>query len=185
MMVPGTIVWASWPLIVGCVVAWQIRRRATFPQILGAVFFGTYGLWICSVAFFPLPHRVSAGTGWPVLLRSINLVPVREVIRTLPTLTSAQIVREFGGNLLLLVPFTLFGPMLWPSLRSWRWPLGVGLGVSVGIELLQLGLSEVVGHGYRSTDIDDVLINTAGAFLGYAVFLALAKIVGRWSPRQG
>lgn len=105
----------------------------------------------------------------------MNLIPLRELFRTLPLLPARQIIREFGGNVLLFVPFTLFGPILWARLRTWWWPLAVGLGGSVAIELIQLALSAFVGYPYRQTDVDDVILNTAGAFLGYAVFSLLRR----------
>jgi glycopeptide antibiotics resistance protein len=34
-----------------------------------------------------------------------------------------------------------------------------------------------VGHPYRQTDIDDVILNTFSAFLGYAVFVMGARFL--------
>jgi glycopeptide antibiotics resistance protein len=184
-VISGSVIWIAWPVIAGLVVFWQVRRHARWPQILGAVGLATYAWWICSVAFFPLPLGDSAvasagefaGRDW------VNLVPLRELFRALPQLGSAQIVREFGGNILLLVPFTLFGPLLWARLRTWWWPLAAGLGGSVAIELIQLALSGLVGYPYRQTDVDDVILNAFGAFLGYAVFLTVRALARRVTRR--
>jgi glycopeptide antibiotics resistance protein len=178
LMVQSGIVVFAWPVAAALVVFWQVRRHASVPQVLGAVALATYALWICSVTFFPIPllsAETSPGAGDLVGRPWVNLIPVRDLLNTLPRLTAGQIVREFGGNLLLLVPFTLFAPMLWPRLRSWWWPLAAGLGGSLAIELIQLGLSLAVGYPYRQADVDDVIINTAGAFLGYAVFVLLSR----------
>ncbi len=40
--------------------------------------------------------------------------------------------------------------------------------VSLGIEILQLAISTVVGFPYRVFDVDDLILNTAGAALGWA-----------------
>jgi glycopeptide antibiotics resistance protein len=40
--------------------------------------------------------------------------------------------------------------------------------VSFGIEILQLTISTVVGFPYRVFDVDDVILNTTGAALGWA-----------------
>jgi VanZ family protein len=68
------------------------------------------------------------------------------------------------GNLLLFAP-------LGAALFLRRWPLlhsvGLGLGMSASIELAQL---LVPG---RTTSVDDVLLNTSGAGLGWAVAAAL------------
>ena len=103
-MIPGSSIWIAWPLVAAAVVLWQMRRRARWPQLLGALALVTYAWWICSVAFFPLPLGDStAGAGEFAGRDWVNLVPFREMFRALPQLGAGQIVREFGGNVLLFV----------------------------------------------------------------------------------
>jgi glycopeptide antibiotics resistance protein len=173
-MISGNLIWIAWPVVAAIVAYWQLRRRAGWQRVLMAVVLATYALWICSVAFFPLPTRETAASMPPSelhWLRWVNWVPFREMVRNIPRLPASQVVREFGGNLLLFVPFTLFAPIFWRRLRTWRWPLAAGLGGSVAIELIQLGLSALVGYPYRQTDIDDVILNTFSALFGYAVYV--------------
>ncbi len=181
VLVPGSSIWVAWPAVAGAVCYWQWRRRASWPRMLAALALATYGWWVCSVAFFPfpLPSTSAVERAGGLGLHYVNLVPIRELVRHLPRLPWQQVVRQFGGNVLLFVPFTLAGPIFWPRLRSWRWPLVAGLGGSVTIEALQLVLSLVAGYPYRQTDIDDVIVNTCGAFLGYAAFFAVRAAVGR------
>jgi glycopeptide antibiotics resistance protein len=47
----------------------------------------------------------------------------------------------------------------------------VGIGLSATIELAQLAISLALGYGYRSADIDDVIVNTAGTVAGLALVL--------------
>jgi glycopeptide antibiotics resistance protein len=78
-------------------------------------------------------------------------------------------LRNLFGNLLLLLPLGLLGPIALPSLgRWWRIAL-VALVYSATIELIQLAVPD------RSADIDDVIVNVAGAMIGYLAF----KVVGR------
>jgi glycopeptide antibiotics resistance protein len=158
-----------------------VKRHDSFNQVLWAIGLLTYAWWICSVAFFPLPlDSAAASSAGDVLRESVNLVPFRGAIADLGTLSGGQIVRQFGGNLLLFVPFTLFAPFVWPRLRTWWWPLAVGLAGSIAIELIQLGLSVLAASPYRRSDVDDVIVNTVGAFLGYALFLLGRWASGRW-----
>jgi glycopeptide antibiotics resistance protein len=179
--IEGDVVWMAWPLVAAAVAFWQWRRRAAWPQMLMALVLTGYVLWICSVAFFPFPLDRSAGgsrtAGVLDGLRWVNVVPLRELAHNLPRLPWQQVIRQFGGNVLLFMPFTLLGPVFWPHLRSWWWPLAAGFGGSVLIEMLQLTLSLVAGYPYRQTDVDDVIVNACGAFLGYAVFLAAGRVV--------
>jgi glycopeptide antibiotics resistance protein len=179
-VISGEVVWLAWPVVAAAVLLWQRHRWARWPQALAALALAAYAWWICSVAFFPipLPPAVASlraggqfqGYAW------VNLIPLRELIHSLPALSAARLVREFGGNLLLFVPFTLFAPLLWPRLRTWWWPLAAGVGGSLAIEVLQLVLAVIVGYPYRQTDVDDVIVNASGAFLGYA----LAVLLRRW-----
>lgn len=172
MMLSGLWMWAAW-LPVAALVLWlEVRRQAGLWHTLGVFALTTYSFWIASVAFFPMPIDVppmpgDGGVGWIML----NLVPIRELVRVIPQQSWQQIVHQHVGNLLLLVPFTLLGPVLWPRLRAWRWALAIGVGISVCIELLQLALCAALDNPYRSVDIDDVIVNAAGALLGYALLV--------------
>jgi len=172
------MLWAWIPVIL--VVGYALARRRTAPwRAAGVLFLTSYVFWIASVAFFPIPKG-----GWGFSLSEINLIPIREMVRIIPRQSAWQIVREHGGNFLLLVPFTLLGPILWPRLRAWRWALAIGLGGSIAIEAVQLVLCLVVDNPYRYVDIDDVIVNTAGALFGYALFLAGRRAVAALRRRR-
>jgi glycopeptide antibiotics resistance protein len=177
-VIPGGVMWAAWLPAVAAVVFIEVRSHAGLGHTLGVVFLTTYAFWIASVAFFPMPlHPSAVESAKGDMHFSINLVPLRASFRSLPHLSPVQIVREYGGNLLLLAPVTALVPVLWYRLRGWKWALAVGVGVSMAIELLQLGFSALVGYGYRAVDIDDVILNTVGALVGYAVFLGARRLV--------
>lgn len=81
------------------------------------------------------------------------------------------IVQQIGGNVLLGVPFGILLPVLVPGTRGLvRAALATALVMFV-VELLQGAV--VTG---RAFDIDDVILNTIGAILGY---LALGRRLGR------
>jgi len=80
-------------------------------------------------------------------------------------------LRQLGGNVLLGVPFGIILPVLLPPARGL---LRVGLctaAVMLAVEVVQGTF--VTG---RAFDIDDVILNTTGAFLGY---LFLGRRLGR------
>ena len=66
-------------------------------------------------------------------------------------------------NVVLFVPLGLLLPLLWKKYHRVRSTLLFGLGMTTTIELLQL-------LTYRATDINDIIANLAGTFLGYAIF---------------
>ena len=77
-------------------------------------------------------------------------------------------MRQLGGNLLLLVPLGFLLPLASPRFRQFRKTVAVAVMVSLGIEMLQLTISTVVGFPYRVFDVDDLILNTAGAAVGWA-----------------
>jgi glycopeptide antibiotics resistance protein len=103
-----------------------------------------------------------------------NFVPLRTIGIYFDNLDSAFWVSQAIGNLLLLLPLGLFGPLVLPWLSRWWRVALVAVLVSACIETLQLQIPD------RSADVDDVLINTLGALLGYGVL----RLV-RSGPRTG
>ncbi|WP_433174473.1 VanZ family protein [Actinoallomurus sp. CA-150999] len=84
-----------------------------------------------------------------------------------------EAVLEIGGNLALMMPLGVLLPILFARLRGLvRLTLAVAL-ISLGIEAVQ-GLL-ITG---RTFDIDDVILNTAGAALAY---LLVGRRFARWA----
>lgn len=178
MLIDGTVMWAVWLPVAVAVGIFQVRAQTGVWHTLGVLALTTHLFWMASAGFFPMPIGDSSGFS----VSRVNLIPFRELIRSFGYLSQGQIIRQHGGNLLLLVPFTLIGPGLWPRLRARRWALAIGVGGSVTIELLQLAADAAVGANYRSVDIDDVIVNTAGALIGYALFLGVRRVA--WALRR-
>jgi len=80
-------------------------------------------------------------------------------------------LRNTFGNIALLMPFGLMLPLLTTRFQSMKRVLLLALCVSLTIETIQFGL-RFVGNP-RAVDIDDVLLNTMGACLGFLIYLAV------------
>ena len=101
--------------------------------------------FLASAAFFPIPPDHGPGLS----LRAVNLVPIRELVRSFGYLSQGQIIRQHGGNILLLAPFTLLGPAVWPRLRAWRWALAIGIGASAACDGQILVMEDMLGLSPR------------------------------------
>lgn len=80
-------------------------------------------------------------------------------------------LRDLRGtilNVLLFVPLGFFLPLLWNKFRRTKHTLLFGLRMTIAIELLQL-------FTYRVTDINDIMTNTLGTFLGFCLFRFLKQ----------
>ncbi|WP_419248643.1 VanZ family protein [Streptomyces melanogenes] len=104
-------------------------------------------------------------------LAGSNLRPGHSLRQYADDYTFLAACRQIGGNLLLGAPFGLILPVLVRRrLRAVR-VLLYTVVVMVFIELVQGALVEG-----RAFDVDDVLLNTSGALLGY---LVLGRRMGR------
>lgn len=72
-------------------------------------------------------------------------------------------------NILLFVPFGFLVPLLWKRFQNILRTFFLGLSFSLFIELSQL-------FCHRVTDIDDLITNTIGGFIGYLLFI-IARLV--------
>ena len=100
-----------------------------------------------------------------------NLRPGRSLHAYLAQPALRDAVKQVGGNLLLGVPFGVLLPVLAPQARGVLRVLALTAAVMLLVELVQGAL--ITG---RAFDIDDVLLNTAGALVGY---LLLGRRLGR------
>ncbi|MFJ8042393.1 VanZ family protein [Kitasatospora sp. NPDC096147] len=91
-----------------------------------------------------------------------NLRPGDSLHHYLTRATTLDAARQVGGNVLLGVPFGLLLPVLWPKARGAFRVLVRTAAVMLLVELVQGAL--ITG---RAFDVDDVLLNTTGALLGY------------------
>lgn len=96
---------------------------------------------------------------YPTLIRlnEINLIPFH-----------SSIFEEIS-NIILFLPFGFLLPLLWEQYASGWKTTGSGLLFSGCIELSQL-------LNRRITDIDDLMMNTLGVFIGWALFCLIQRI---------
>ena len=81
---------------------------------------------------------------------------------------------NFIGNIVMFIPIGFLLPLLWRKFQSGFITIGIGFLVSLSIEILQL-------PQMRSSDIDDLWLNTLGTGLGYSIFLLIPpKILARF-----
>jgi glycopeptide antibiotics resistance protein len=141
-------------------------------RLIAGVFLG---LWL-AVAFaitlreaHPLPGQVV----------NDNSTPFATIRIYLANLDSAFWIAQGIGNLLLLLPVGLLGPIALPWLNRWWRVLLVALLLSACIEAAQLWIPE------RSADVDDVMLNAVGALLGYWLLLLIRPRPSTGEPLLG
>lgn len=111
-------------------------------------------------SFYPTWEQTMAGLDY--LYRIFT--PFEEIRRALSQM-SYWLLFMLLGNIIMFMPIGFFSALLWRKPRWWK-SLLIGLGSSVTIEFIQFFIG-------RSTDIDDVILNTAGALAGFWGFWLL------------
>ncbi|MDP9271511.1 MAG: VanZ family protein [Chloroflexota bacterium] len=107
-----------------------------------------------------------------------NLVPFHTLRIYLDNLGSAFWMRNLFGNLGLLFPLGLLGPITLPSLDRWWRVALLALVYSATIELIQLLVPD------RSADIDDVIVNVTGALGGFLVHHIAVRRSAPWQRHR-
>lgn len=77
------------------------------------------------------------------------------------------------ANVIMLMPLGFLLPVLWKNWRSVWKTAAAGFCVSLFIELFQL-------FTFRATDVDDLIMNTLGGFVGYGIYVLLTRLMPGW-----
>lgn len=118
-----------------------------------------YAVYMMLVFFVTgLPTRHDFLFAWHALEHQINVIPFSQTINVI----------DYLLNLFLFVPFGVFLPLFSKKYQSLPKMIQTGLGFSLFIEVVQL-------CNERITDIDDLILNTLGAGLGYVMYRLLFR----------
>lgn len=152
------------------------RRVDDGTYVVGWCMFIVY---LLSLAYF-LFFAEATGRTFTERTYQYNLIPLHEIRRFLVyrrQLGFAAVTLNLVGNVLAFVPFGMFLPLLVKRVRSFGKTLLLGFEFSLFVEIVQL-FSKV-----GSFDVDDILLNTLGVFIGYVLF-RLLYILHRHSKRK-
>ncbi|WP_426254012.1 VanZ family protein [Paenibacillus pabuli] len=100
-----------------------------------------------------------------------NQTPWYKTIQFIPILTLD--IPSFALNILLFLPLGFMLPLVKPSADTVGNAARIGLSCNFSIEMLQLITRVTLGNG-RTSDINDLIANTAGSIIGYLIFHRLA-----------
>jgi glycopeptide antibiotics resistance protein len=125
--------------------------------------------WILALTIFPIPIEVRTWRSHRQF-SNMSFIPFRTIGGRLAHGLERSEARQLFGNIALFTPIGFLLPFTLRSLRR-VWPtLLVAAGLSVLVETSQALLP---GH---STDVDDVVLNTAGAALGFLAFSVIMRM---------
>lgn len=140
---------------------WRLHRRGllTLPRAGVAALVCTYGAGIVANTVFPIYlDSVARTSHW-----SVALVPFADYEWA-----------DAVTNVVIFVPVGILVSLVTGRAPWWQC-LAVATAVSLGIELLQLLASGLLGGGHVA-DVDDLLSNIVGAALGLGLLAAVERV---------
>ena len=146
-LLPGTV-WLIWNK--GMIAAYKVRH------IIWIYIYLFYG-------YLAVQEAAGIGTIWDLIAygkldNSINLIPI-----------SSEGAMTYILNIIMFMPFGFFLPLIWKNFRNAKKVVLMGFLMSLAIEICQL-------FNMRTTDIDDLLMNTLGTLVGYCCWKVFSLI---------
>ena len=158
-----------------------LRKKINLYHEAGLYLFVAFIAGLASQTVMPEVSCGPEGLTWAAVgrIHETRLLPFRFICYTYEDLfvrhSMYSLLINILGNIVMFMPFGFFPPLLWDT--SGKKTVALGFCVSLLIELTQLFLP-------RSTDVDDLILNTAGTALGF-IFFRLVHQCFMKTPNKG
>jgi glycopeptide antibiotics resistance protein len=151
------------------------RKKQNFMLVVAQSAFYVYIFMVLTLTIFFIHVRIILAPGFVENIRfrishdvGVNLVPFT-IFKEYKNIFDRQIT----GNFIMLLPLGIFLPILYKNLSSFIKVLFISLFISITIELIQLI------NNSRRTDIDDVILNTSGALVGFLIYKLVQWLISK------
>lgn len=161
--------------------AWILFRLAVYWKTKTAdwkhetwqVFFLINLLVITRFTFYPFstvngqvqPLIFDCATAWPFRM---NLVPF---VNLLDYDSKSDLLINIIGNFAMFIPTGIMLPLIYKNITGFKKVALTGAAMSLIIEIIQLPFA------VRASDVDDLILNTAGCMVGYALYALVRWII--------
>lgn len=146
--------------------------------LLGAAFF--IYLWLLFDLVF-LSAYYGRANAEVLRYQTYNLIPfktIKNYISVMNGKSGGQFVTNVIGNIVAFMPLGFLAPILFKSLRRMGVMVFIAFALSLFIELTQGYL------GVGVMDVDDLILNGFGGFLGYIAFYIMTQILKYYKRRS-
>lgn len=128
------------------ILQYALFKQRNLSKMFMVFIFSFYSMAVFSAVGIPTAYTMQIGF-------NLNLIPLLDMF-------SFEYLKNTILNIVLFMPMGFLLPVIWKEYRSVKKTVFIGFLISVIIELLQM-------FTYRLTDVDDLITNTLGTFLGY------------------
>ncbi len=157
------------------------RRRIDWKRELKLLLMYVNIAVIIRYTFYPF-YRLN-GSVRPLLFSRARVFPLRVNLIPFVSITNYDLKRDVYiniiGNVAMFIPTGVVLPVVYRNMdKAWK-VIGTGALMSLCIELIQLPF-----YG-RASDVDDLILNTAGCAVGYVIYvLARSRVMRSRKPEQ-
>jgi glycopeptide antibiotics resistance protein len=163
-----SLIFLAIPWIIYRIIVFAIQRKLSLKNemIKGLFYFSL--IFIYCLTIFPYPFYVYTFMERGNAFQLMNLIPFASIYGSLTHFYYMVPIRNIGGNILLFMPLGLAIPLRFKVNKLWKVML-LGFAISLTVEIIQLFSS------IRSFDVDDLILNTFGAILGFVAYKIFDK----------
>ena len=164
-------------LFIAYIVYALILKRSLKRVLVGSVFI-VYLTGVAIVTLFPIVY--DDAVVYTDTIEWYNFIPLKTISSAFQNGITVTAVTQVMGNIALSVPFGVMVPILFKIPEWWK-KLFLALSFSVTIELAQLLIGIAIGNMYRNIDVDDMILNVLGAYVGYVIYAVIPRKIKQMS----
>ena len=154
------------------VITWIIRRGVDWKR--EALLLLMYVNLAVIIRFTFYPIEMADGHVQPLLFDPSAIIPFKLNLIPFTNLfnfeSTKKAIINIVGNCAMFIPSGIVLPALYPKLRGFWKTVLAGAGISLCIELIQLLFYT------RTTDTNDLILNTLGVMAGYGIYAAVRAV---------
>ena len=156
-------------------VVWIRKRRMDWKREAVLLLMFVNLAVIIRFVFFPM-SRIN-GRVQPLRFDSSEILPFKlnllPFVHLLEYDSKKEMLLNIIGNTAMFIPTGVILPIISKKLKTFWRVVGVGALISLCIEIIQLPFFE------RTSDVDDLLLNTLGVAIGYLIYKLVLKLIKR------
>lgn len=164
MVLIGWILFRAFSYLRNRSVCWKYEAKQLFFLINLLV--------IARFTFYPFstvngqvqPLLFDSATAFPF---RVNLIPF---VNLMDYDSKSDLLINIVGNFAMFIPTGIMTPLIYKKANSLPKVVLTGALISLTIELIQLPFS------VRASDVDDLILNTAGCLAGYGIYTLIRKL---------
>lgn len=163
--IPTEIVFAAVWILIRAAIAVKNRKLDIKRELMLLLMYINLAV-LLRITFFPM--QIYNGRVLPLELDTANVFPPRinwiPFVNILDYIDPIDILLNIAGNVMIFIPSGIILPILYKRLNSFWKVTAAGILMSLCIEILQLPFA------VRASDVDDLILNTAGVMAGYGIY---------------